>query len=87
FGNYPNPFNPETTISFNLARAQQVEISVYNIKGQFVKTIAKEQFGAGINKVTWNGTDSQNRQVSSGIYFYKFNTPDHIQVNKMLLVK
>ena len=86
-GNYPNPFNPETSIRFNLSNNQNVSISVYNVKGQLVKNIANEIFNMGSHSVVWNGTDSNNKSVSSGIYFYKFATPETVQVRKMMLIK
>jgi hypothetical protein len=86
-GNYPNPFNPQTTIHFELSRLQNVEIAIYNIKGQFVKSIMNEKLGTGKHTAIWNGTDHLNRPVSSGVYFYKFVTPETVQVNKMMLLK
>ena len=86
-GNYPNPFNPETTISFHLGRSQNVEISIYNIKGQLVKTLANDIFENGNHTITWKGTDNTNTTVSSGVYFYKFISDDLTQVNKMMLLK
>ncbi|MBN1327030.1 MAG: hypothetical protein JW996_03675, partial [Candidatus Cloacimonetes bacterium] len=66
--NYPNPFNPETTISYNLPMDGKVEIAVFNIKGQKVKQLVNNQFTAGQHSVIWNGTDSNEKAVSSGIY-------------------
>ena len=86
-GNYPNPFNPETSISFHLANSQNVEIGVYNIRGQLVKTIINDTLEKGNHTITWNGTDSNNTAVSSGVYFYKFISADLTQVNKMILLK
>jgi len=86
-GNYPNPFNPYTSIHFSLARPQKVEISVYNIKGQFVKTIVNEVLEQGNHILSWDGTNANNIQVSSGVYFYKFATSDMINVSKMMLLK
>ncbi len=95
--NYPNPFNPSTTISFSLttslrnASARQAEISenmelvIYNLKGQKVKTLPVTQSGdEGL--VIWNGKDQNNQPVSSGIYFYKLNT-ENSPANKMILMK
>ena len=88
FPNYPNPFNPSTTISFALPKDSKVELSVYNIKGQKVKTIAKDDFEKGFHKLIWNGKDSSGKEVGSGIYFYKLkvNGKDK-SVRKCLLLK
>ena len=86
-GNYPNPFNPETEIKFSVASEQKVEISVYNIKGQLVKTLVNKSFDKGRHSVIWTGKDQVNRNVSSGVYFYKFSTPEKVQVRKMMLIK
>lgn len=85
--NYPNPFNPETTISFSIPKYSKVEISIYNIKGQKVKTIAKKDFEKGIHKVIWNGKDIAGKSVSSGIYFYKMETGNFSEIKKAILLK
>ena len=82
FSNYPNPFNPETTISFDLANQCSVTIEVYNIKGQKVKTLAKDMFTPGHHTVVWNGTDNKGKSVSSGVYFYRMSTPNHTSLGK-----
>lgn len=86
FGNYPNPFNPETTISFDLAEQGPVTIEVFNIKGQKVKTLVRS-YTPGRHSVVWNGTDNNGKFVSSGVYFYRMSTPNHISNRKMLLLK
>jgi PKD repeat protein len=85
--NYPNPFNPSTTIAFNLPTAGQVELSVFNVLGQKVATIANGQFTAGSHEVTWNGTDENGTSVGSGIYFYRIQSADFDQTKKMILMK
>ncbi|MBL7148612.1 MAG: T9SS type A sorting domain-containing protein [Candidatus Cloacimonetes bacterium] len=85
--NYPNPFNPETTISFDLASNANVEISIYNIKGQKVKTLVNKILPAGEHTTIWNGKDSNNKRVGSGIYFYKLEAGGYQKVKKMLLLK
>jgi Secretion system C-terminal sorting domain len=85
--NYPNPFNPETNISFNLPSEQKVTIDVYNTKGQKVKQLINDQITAGQHSVAWNGTDSYGKTVSSGVYFYKINSGDFEQTKKMILMK
>jgi hypothetical protein len=90
-GNYPNPFNPETTISFDIAQTFSfVTLVIYNIKGQKVKTLISDsasQLSAGQHSVTWNGTDDNNKPVSSGIYFCKLKAGDFQKVKKMVLIK
>jgi len=86
-GNYPNPFNPETVISFSLAREGRVGIDIYNIKGQQVKRLVDEVYSAGEHKVVWNGRDERGAAVSSGIYFYKMVCGDYVGVKKMVMVK
>ena len=86
-GNYPNPFNPTTTISYALSSAENVEIGIYNIKGQTVKTLVKADQEAGYHKVVWSGSDNSNRQVASGIYFYKFKAGKTVSMKKMILMK
>ena len=85
--NYPNPFNPETTISYQLPEDSEVEFIIYNIKGQKVKTLVNELLPAGEHSIIWNGRDSNDKLVSSGIYFYKLKAGDYQKVKKMVLVK
>jgi len=87
--NYPNPFNPETTISFNLTAedAKNAKLEIYNLKGQKIKTLYPFPSGSlGTKSVVWNGTNENNQPVSSGIYFYKLNIQNS-SVKKMLLLK
>ncbi|MBC8416221.1 MAG: T9SS type A sorting domain-containing protein [Candidatus Cloacimonetes bacterium] len=85
--NYPNPFNPSTTIAYNMIEAGKVSIEVFNIKGQKVKTLINEQMTAGNHDVTWDGKDTNNKSVSSGIYFYKMKTGNYVSTKKMILMK
>jgi hypothetical protein len=87
YSNYPNPFNPSTKISFSLLEDSEVSLKVFNVKGQVVKTLLKKQIEAGEHIITWEGKDKNNKQVSSGIYFYKISTSKETKVNKMLLLK
>jgi hypothetical protein len=73
-GNYPNPFNPETTLSYTLGQNSDVTLVIYNIKGQAVRTLVKESQTAGNHTVRWNGTDDNGRPVGSGMYFGRFNS-------------
>ena len=85
--NYPNPFNPSTTIVFDMPAAGAANLSVYNLKGQLVKTLTNESKPAGRHSFTWDGTDSLNRPVSSGVYFYRLTAAGHTESKKMVLVK
>lgn len=86
-GNYPNPFNPETTIAFSLAKSSRVKLDIYNIRGQKVKTLVNERMDSGKHTAVWNGTDKNNRKVSSGVYLYRLTTDTHKFNNKMILMK
>jgi len=85
--NYPNPFNPSTTIAFEMAREGQVCIEVFNIKGQKVKTLLNGVRSAGSHTVVWNGCDDSGMAVSSGVYFYRLNADRFVATKKMILVK
>jgi hypothetical protein len=91
--NYPNPFNPSTTISFNLNAkdAKDAKIEIYNLKGQKVKTIPvilnEVEESTDQHSVTWNGKDDNGKSVSSGIYFYKLKAGKLKKTKKMLLIK
>jgi len=85
--NYPNPFNPSTTIAFDVASAGRVSIEIYNIKGQRVKSLVNDSFSAGRHNVVWNGDDAAGHAVGSGVYFYRMTAPGYSSVRKMLLMK
>lgn len=86
-GNYPNPFNPATTISFTLAETGSVNLEIFNIRGQKIKTLLNETRSSGKHNVVWNGHDGNENPVSSGIYFYKMKTKTGGQTKKMILMK
>jgi len=71
-GNYPNPFNPSTTISYALPYSSNVELTIYDITGKVVRTFNEEVQSAGYQNIVWNGTNQNGSRVSSGIYFYRF---------------
>jgi hypothetical protein len=87
--NYPNPFNPSTTISFTLAEdASHADVKVYNIKGQHVKTLMDAQVSPGEFNIIWQGTDNSNKRVASGTYFVKLNVNGvEKSVKKITVVK
>ncbi len=88
-GNYPNPFNPTTTISFSTTEStENTELVIYNIKGQKVKQLVSDQLSAGEHSVVWDGRDENGKSVSSGIYFYKLIVDSKTEaVKKCLLLK
>ncbi len=86
-GNYPNPFNPTTNIAFSLAKAGKAKLSIYNLKGQLVKSLVNGQLAEGRHTVVWNGLDENNRSVASGMYFYRLESGSYRAVKKMLLMK
>lgn len=86
-GNYPNPFNPTTSINFAMAEAGKVQIDVYNILGQKVKSLVNNHMEAGNHQVVWNGKDNANSPVASGVYFYKMKTGRYTSTKKMLMLK
>lgn len=85
--NYPNPFNPSTTISYQLPKSSSVKLEVYNLKGQKVKTLVDANQVAGYHNVIWNGTDTSNRNVASGVYLYRLSNPSKTISKRMLLMK
>lgn len=86
-GNYPNPFNPETTIAFALATASNAQLSVYNLKGQKVADLHNGFLPAGEHRKVWNGRDNRGISVSSGIYLIRLSTQDSSFTRKMMLMK
>jgi hypothetical protein len=87
FPAYPNPFNPEVNISFQIARASDVKLTVHNVLGQQVKVLANKKLTAGNHTVTWDGTDRHGNRVPSGIYFYTLQAGSFNQTRKMVLAK
>ncbi len=87
YDNYPNPFNPTTTISYDLPKTTAVRLDIYNILGRHVQTLVDETQAAGHYDVTWEGKNGSGRTVSSGIYFYKLSTGDYTESKKMTLLK
>ncbi|MDP2172832.1 MAG: FlgD immunoglobulin-like domain containing protein [Candidatus Cloacimonadaceae bacterium] len=85
--NYPNPFNPETTISFDMPASGNANLSIYNVKGQLVRTLVNETRPFGRNSVVWNGKDKSGNAVSSGIYFYRLSANGRSERKKMMLMK
>ena len=85
--NYPNPFNPETKIVFNLPVEGNVKLEIFNIKGQKVKTLMDCYTSPGDFELIWDGKDDNSLQVGSGVYFYVLQTPSKSYVRKCMLLK
>ena len=85
--NFPNPFNPETRLYFEIPETQSVKIVIYNILGQKVRTLLHEQFSAGHHVVNWDGRDDRGRVVPSGVYIYRMKAGDFIAAKKMMMMK
>jgi len=84
--NYPNPFNPTTSITFSIQNDSQVELAIYNLKGQKIKTLAQNEFTKGLHSIIWNGDDNNNKPVSSGVYLYKLHVNGKTEASKKCLL-
>jgi hypothetical protein len=85
--NYPNPFNPSTSIAFDKAKAGRAKLSVYNVKGQFVKVLLDTELAIGTHNVVWDGKDSTGNTAASGIYLYRLETEGKVSTQRMLMLK
>lgn len=85
--NYPNPFNPMTTISFDLAKPGHVRVAIYDISGRLVRTLVSEDRAAGSHAVIWDGANEAGGRAASGQYLYRVTTDSHDVTRKMLMVK
>ena len=87
FQNHPNPFNPSTTISYELAAPGWVDLQIYDVAGRLVRTLFSGAEEAGRQEKVWAGRNNQGRSVASGVYFYRLRTEDEVQTRRMLLAK
>ena len=87
YTNYPNPFNPVTTIPFSLPEKQNVTLTIYNILGQKVRTLVNKVLNAGSHQYKWNGKNDNGKQLSSGVYLYEIITNKLKITKKMILIK
>ncbi|HPY95692.1 MAG TPA: chitobiase/beta-hexosaminidase C-terminal domain-containing protein [Candidatus Cloacimonadota bacterium] len=85
--NYPNPFNPNTTIDFSITKRDYVNLAIYNIKGQRIKSLVDGFMPAGTHSVTWDGTNEQGKKLNSGIYLYKITSSNFHDFKKAILLK
>ena len=86
-GNYPNPFNPSTTVSYQLSGISDVELAIYNLSGRRVRTLLRGRQKAGAHTVAWDGRDARGRAVASGVYLYRLQAGGQVQVRRMVLVR
>jgi len=85
--NFPNPFNPTTTITYSIPKSSQVELAIYNMAGQKVRTLVNTNQAASFYKVVWDGKNDFGQSVASGMYFYKLVAGNYSKVVKMNLIK
>ena len=85
--NYPNPFNPKTEIMFDLPEVSVVDVAIYNLMGQKVKTLVNKEMTPGYHVMQWDGTNDKGSVVSTGMYFYTLNTNKYHAMRKMLFLK
>ena len=85
--NAPNPFNPSTQIEYQLPESGAVQLVIYNLLGQQIRTLVQGEQEAGIHRVRWDGQDAYGRAVSSGLYLYRFESEGLVQTRRMVLLK
>jgi len=85
--NYPNPFNPQTTISFTVPEDGFATISIYDISGAWVRTLAAGEMKKGKTTVSWDGRIESDEDAPSGTYFYRLQTKSSTETKKMLLIR
>jgi len=87
--NFPNPFNPSTTIAFDIPEGQKVHVTlnVYNMRGQLVRSLVNEVRNEGAYQIQWDGMDNNGGKVSSGVYFYRIKAGDFSNTRKMVILK
>jgi len=83
----PNPFNPQTRISFEMAADAHASLQIFDVAGHLVKTLVNEQRSAGMHSVNWNGRDEAGRSAAAGVYLYRFEAGESVQTRRMTLVK
>ncbi len=87
FQNFPNPFNPSTTIRYSVSTKRHIEITIYNVNGQRIRRLVNEDKAPGIYKAAWDGRNARGSMVSTGIYFYRLAAGSYVSVKKMLLLR
>ncbi|MBD3179931.1 MAG: T9SS type A sorting domain-containing protein [Candidatus Latescibacteria bacterium] len=87
YQNHPNPFNPITMISFDLPCSAEVRLVVYDVRGRVVRELAEGRKNSGRYSIPWDGRNSENRMVSSGVYFYRLTAAGRTETRKMILLR
>ncbi len=85
--NFPNPFNPSTTIRLTLPQSGEVGLKVFNLRGELVRTLVAGRLAAGLHEIPWDGTDDRGRAAASGVYFHELRAAGQTLVGKMVLVR
>lgn len=86
--NYPNPFNPKTTIEYSLSQTSQVSLRIYDVAGRLIRTLVNSEQPPGEQiPIEWDGTDNKGRAMATGIYFLRLDASGHSQTRKMVLLK
>ena len=85
--NYPNPFNEETVINFEVVETNNIEIAIYNVVGQKIRTLEKRKFISGAYQIVWNGKNDLNAKVPTGLYVYKFQADNQTVGKSMILIR
>lgn len=84
---YPNPFNPSTTLSFDVPNSEKVVINIFNVKGQLVKNLCNQVYDKGYHSIVWDGKDKNGTRCGTGVYFYKMQAGNITQTQKMMMIK
>jgi hypothetical protein len=85
--NHPNPFNPTTTIEYEVSARERVRLRVYDVRGALVRTLVDTEQSAGAHVTGWNGTDEMGRAVASGVYYYRLEAGPASATKRMVLLK
>ena len=85
--NFPNPFNPSTTIRYEISNSSHIKLTIYNLNGKIIRNLLNQNEIAGSRSILWNGEDNFGIKVSSGTYIYSIETGDYSEVRKMVLLK
>ena len=86
-GNYPNPFNPQTTIHFSIDRTENVKVMIYDIRGRAIRTLVNKTLNGGIYNTVWDGKNDSGNAAASGIYFAMLRSGEKVKIHKMMLVR
>jgi flagellar hook assembly protein FlgD len=85
--NFPNPFNPITTLRYDLPENSFVNVTIYDMLGREVKRLVNGEQASGYYQIVWDGTDNYGEKVSAGVYLYRIQASDFVQTKKMVLLK